>query len=128
MRASWLLQAERKSIADAKRAIAMLEEKLKAGLVSASTAQRLLALAGGSCHCDRASVHVPARGAHGSRRCRVCGVAACGVYDFRTANATQLDMAKLDWNDHKEWLKGVKQLITIGLKKYPAPAAIYGSS
>jgi hypothetical protein len=29
-------------------------------------------------------------------------------------------MANADWNDHKEWLKGVKHLVAIGQKKYPS--------
>jgi hypothetical protein len=48
--------------------------------------------------------------------------AACAVYDFRTANSHQTTMANFDWNEHKDWLKGLKHLISIGLKKYPYPA------
>jgi hypothetical protein len=44
------------------------------------------------------------------------------VYDFRTANSHQTTMANFDWNEHKDWLKGLKHLISIGLKKYPYPA------
>jgi hypothetical protein len=43
--------------------------------------------------------------------------AACGEYDFKKAQACQLAMANVDWNDHKEWLKHLKSLIAIGLKK-----------
>ena len=42
---------------------------------------------------------------------------ACGEYDFKKAQACQLAMANVDWNDHKEWLKHLKSLIAIGLKK-----------
>ena len=45
------------------------------------------------------------------------------MYDFKTANGHHTSMANVDWNDHKEWLKGLKHLVTIGLKKYPYPAS-----
>ena len=51
----------------------------------------------------------------------VCVTAAVAVYDFKAANTHQMAMANFDWNDHKDWLTGLKHLISIGLKKYPYP-------
>jgi len=47
---------------------------------------------------------------------------ACSGYDFKLANTYHVAMVNVDWNDHKDWLKGVRNLITIGLKKYPTAA------
>ncbi len=45
---------------------------------------------------------------------------ACAVYDFRTATSHQTTLANMDWNEHKDWLKALKHLISIALKKYPS--------
>ena len=53
---------------------------------------------------------------------RRCLPTACSGYDFKLANTYHVAMVNVDWNDHKDWLKGVRTLITIGLKKYPTAA------
>lgn len=49
--------------------------------------------------------------------------AACAVFDFRTANTHQLLLANFDWNEYRELVKGLKGVVSIGLKKYPTPPA-----
>jgi hypothetical protein len=39
------------------------------------------------------------------------------AYDFRGAQRTQTELANLDWNETKEWLKGVRQLVTLAVVK-----------
>ena len=45
------------------------------------------------------------------------GLTACSEYDFKRAQTHQFNMAKLDWGEHADWVKNLKNLITIGLKK-----------
>ena len=37
--------------------------------------------------------------------------------DYATASAAQTHLANTEWRDHKDWLKGLKILITLASKK-----------
>ena len=41
----------------------------------------------------------------------------CATKDFRGAQRTHMDLGSLDWNLTKEWLKGIRNLVTLALVK-----------
>jgi hypothetical protein len=43
--------------------------------------------------------------------------AACAVYDFKAAQKTQVELANADWNTTKDFMKGIRFLISLGLIK-----------
>lgn len=43
--------------------------------------------------------------------------AAMGAYDFVRAAKLQAELAKLDWKETKEWIRGVRSLVTLCLTK-----------
>jgi protein transport protein SEC31 len=44
-------------------------------------------------------------------------VAQIGNYDFRAATATQTSLVNTDWKIHKDWLKGLKVLLQLAVKR-----------
>lgn len=40
-----------------------------------------------------------------------------GGYDFRAATATQTAIVNTDWRNHKDWLKGLKTLLQLAVKR-----------
>ena len=40
-----------------------------------------------------------------------------GAYDFRAATATQTAIVNTDWRVHKDWLKGLKTLLQVAVKR-----------
>jgi protein transport protein SEC31 len=45
-------------------------------------------------------------------------VTAVGNGDMASASSIQTDLANHDWKDHKDWLKGIKLLIQMAMKKF----------
>ena len=42
---------------------------------------------------------------------------ACSIYDFRTAQKAVVELAKMDWANTKDWQKGIRHIVTLGLIK-----------
>ena len=80
--------AEQKMLAEANKAAAVLMGKLATGMVGADVGAKALQM-----------------------------VMACGARDFATANSIQKDLAATAWNDHKDWVKGIKRLLELAQRK-----------
>jgi hypothetical protein len=44
---------------------------------------------------------------------------ACGAFDFKTATKLMQDLATMQWNDTREWHKGVRAVVTLAVIKSP---------
>jgi len=80
---------EKRQVSEAEKGVAILVKRMARGELEASTTQKVYAM-----------------------------VTAIANADLATASAVQTDLANHDWRDHKDWLKGIKILIQLAVKKF----------
>jgi protein transport protein SEC31 len=80
--------SDSRQLEEAKKGLDVLVKKLARGQIDDDVSDKLLALCG----------HI-------------------GNYDFRTATATQTAIVNSDWRTHKDWLKGLKTLLQLAVKR-----------
>ena len=59
----------------------------------------------------------------GEAAAKLCTLAAqCAAYDFVGAQKTQTELASIDWSHTKDWLRGVRGMVSLALIKSAAGA------
>ena len=59
----------------------------------------------------------------GDAAAKLCTLAAqCAAYDFHGAQRTQTELASVDWAQTKDWLRGVRGMVSLALIKSAAGA------
>ncbi|GAX19890.1 protein transport protein SEC31 [Fistulifera solaris] len=80
---------EKRQLAETEKAIAILVKKMARGELAEDTTGKVYSMVG-----------------------------AVNNSDLVSASLVQTDLANHDWRDHKDWLKGIKLLIQLGVKKF----------
>ena len=80
---------EKRQLAETEKAIAVLVKKMARGELAEDTTSKVYSMVG-----------------------------AVNNSDLPSASLIQTDLANHDWRDHKDWLKGIKLLIQLGVKKF----------
>lgn len=80
---------EKRQLSETEKAIAVLVKKMARGELAEDTTSKVYSMVG-----------------------------AVNNSDLALASSIQTDLANHDWRDHKDWLKGIKLLIQLGVKKF----------